>query len=68
MAACDPNGKSDPYCIVYVASNDQSRKTEIKPATLDPVWNESFVFQGKTLAPFVTPCGEYIDDVMLFSQ
>ena len=58
VAACDPNGKSDPYCIVYVVSGDQSRKTEIKPATLNPVWNETFALRSKTLAPFVSPCGK----------
>lgn len=57
VSACDPNGKSDPYCIVYLGSTEPSHKTEVKSATLDPVWNETFSFQGKHLSQFVTVSG-----------
>ena len=60
MAARDPNGKSDPYCIVYLGgTTDFSHRTEKKSATLDPVWDEKFVLHGKVLAPFVSGQGEW---------
>ena len=59
VIAKDPNGKSDPYCVVYLGhSTEHAQKTEVKPATLDPVWNETFSFQGKSLEPFVTISGQ----------
>ena len=45
IAALDPNGKSDPYCIVIVdGSAEQQQKTDILNATLEPEWNKSFQF------------------------
>ena len=45
IAALDPNGKSDPYCIVIVdGSVEQQQKTETINATLEPEWNKSFKF------------------------
>eukprot|EP01130_Rhizamoeba_saxonica_P008423 TRINITY_DN3409_c0_g1_i1.p1 TRINITY_DN3409_c0_g1~~TRINITY_DN3409_c0_g1_i1.p1 ORF type:complete len:500 (-),score=121.85 TRINITY_DN3409_c0_g1_i1:40-1539(-) len=37
LRAMDPNGKSDPYCIVKLG--EQSKKTRVKKKTLNPVWN-----------------------------
>ena len=45
ILALDPNGRSDPYCILSVyGTAEQQRKTEIISATLEPQWNESFQF------------------------
>jgi len=45
IAALDPNGKSDPYCVVTVDGPvEQQQKTEIMNATLEPEWNKSFEF------------------------
>lgn len=43
----DFNGKSDPYCIVEMGN--QTQKTLSKPKTLNPVWNETFKFNVKSL-------------------
>ena len=41
----DPNGRSDPYCILSVdGTAEKQQKTEIISATLEPQWNESFQF------------------------
>lgn len=45
LLALDPNGCSDPYCIITVdGSTEQQKKTEIMSATLEPEWNKSFEF------------------------
>lgn len=45
ILALDPNGRSDPYCIVSVDGiAEQQQKTEIMSATLEPQWNEPFNF------------------------
>ncbi len=46
LSPLDPNGKSDPYCVVpsvKLADGGQVR-TKMIPETLDPVWDESFEF------------------------
>ena len=61
VIASDPNGKSDPYCVVYLGpSTEHAHKTEVKAATLDPVWNETFYFQGRSLEPLVTVSGQQL--------
>jgi len=42
LKAGDPWGKSDPYCHVTVGRKRQTTKTVLK--TVDPYWNEQFVF------------------------
>jgi hypothetical protein len=46
LSPLDPNGKSDPYCVVptYKTSNGNEIRTKVVPETLDPVWDESFEF------------------------
>lgn len=45
ILALDPNGRSDPYCIVSVdGSAEQQQKTDIINATLEPQWNKAFQF------------------------
>ena len=50
LDSADLNGKSDPY--VVATSAGQTRKTSIKPKTLNPVWNENYEMEG-TLSDFV---------------
>lgn len=39
----DPNGLSDPFVTIYLMSNASHRyNTSVKPATLNPVWEEHF--------------------------
>lgn len=41
----DPNGSSDPYCIISVDGlAEQQQKTEVMNATLEPQWNKPFQF------------------------
>lgn len=58
LNAADPNGKSDPYCIIHLGSpGEQLFKTEIKYGTLSPEWNEKLTIQNKQLSPFVFIAG-----------
>ena len=44
----DLTGLSDPYVKIYLLYNDQriaKKKTHVKKRTLNPVFNESFVFE-----------------------
>merc|ERR1712080_805866 len=44
----DITGLSDPYVKIYLLYNDQriaKKKTHVKKRTLNPVFNESFVFE-----------------------
>ena len=41
----DMRGKSDPYVAVYY--NNQKQKTKVCQDTLEPYWNESFMFDVK---------------------
>ena len=47
LQASDPNGKSDPFCVVRLG-NTQEQKTAVIPATLNPKWNHkvSLVWHG----------------------
>ena len=38
----DPNGKSDPYCVVVVGDNQA--KTGVQYNTLNPEWRETLQF------------------------
>ena len=61
VIASDPNGKSDPYCVVYLGHlTEYAHKTEVKKATLDPEWKETFSFRGRSLEPFVTISGQQL--------
>ena len=42
IAAMDPNGLSDPYCVVHCAGN--KTQTRCIPKTLRPKWHETFTF------------------------
>lgn len=56
----DPGGKADPYCLIYllgVNENDKVQRTEVKYATLEPVWDERFVWQTKELEQFLVVTG-----------
>lgn len=54
LAAKDPNGKSDPYCRVYLGAADHiMHRTEVKAGTLNPEWKETFTLFGGELAPFL---------------
>ena len=44
LKAADPNGKSDPYCIISLDAFGSEFQTKVCPATLDPEWNEAFSF------------------------
>jgi len=48
LLACDSNGKSDPYCRVWIGvlgnTDKKAKKTHTKKKTLTPVWDETFVF------------------------
>jgi hypothetical protein len=41
----DANGLSDPYCRICV-DGQSDKKTTISKKTLDPIWNQIFVFDG----------------------
>ena len=43
LPALDPIGTSDPYCILKLGGAE--RQTTIKYRTLNPAWNETFVFE-----------------------
>ena len=39
----DPNGLSDPFVTMYIASNQTHRyNTSVKSETLNPLWEEHF--------------------------
>lgn len=55
LRAADLNGKSDPYAIVYIDQANQAEpssealrigKTKTIKKTLDPVWNDRFIFRS----------------------
>lgn len=43
----DPNGKSDPYCVINSLKTAQGNRiqTKVVSANLDPVWDETFEFE-----------------------
>ena len=41
--ALDPTGTSDPYCILKIGKEE--RQTTVKFRTLNPIWNETYVFE-----------------------
>lgn len=48
LTPTDPNGLSDPFCILYLTSAITERHTtSVKPETLHPVWEECFVLPVK---------------------
>ena len=42
LPVMDPNGKSDPYCVVVVGDNQA--KTGVQYNTLNPEWRETLQF------------------------
>jgi hypothetical protein len=45
LLAADSNGKSDPYCKVWITgAAAKTEKTHVKKKTLSPNWDEKFVF------------------------
>jgi len=51
---------ADPYVKVYLTYNGQriaKKKTHIKKRTLNPVFNESFIFDLPTTDPAMSPGG-----------
>ena len=58
VKAADPNGKSDPYCIIHLGSpGEQLHKTEVINGTLSPEWDEKCIIQSKQLSPYVFTAG-----------
>lgn len=56
----DITGLSDPYVKIYMLYNNQriaKKKTHVKKRTLNPVFNESFVFD--------VPCNEGLENISL---
>eukprot|EP00164_Ancoracysta_twista_P009209 GFYU01013555.1.p1 GENE.GFYU01013555.1~~GFYU01013555.1.p1 ORF type:complete len:530 (+),score=138.25 GFYU01013555.1:166-1755(+) len=43
LPAADANGKSDPYCVLELG--EETQKTKIIFKNLNPVWDESFLFE-----------------------
>merc|ERR1719440_1316945 len=51
----DVGGSSDPYCVVHVAGKKEDAghppfKTDVKPKTLCPVWDQEHTFDACTLS------------------
>ena len=44
LDSADLNGKSDPYVVIQAGT--QKHTSQIKPKTLNPVWNEDHTFEG----------------------
>ena len=44
LLAADPNGKSDPYCVLSVDGGGTECQTKMCLATLEPEWKQSFTF------------------------
>lgn len=47
LPVMDPNGKSDPYCIVSVGGQEQT--TAVQYSTINPDWRETFQFEVPTV-------------------
>lgn len=46
LPACDAGGTSDPYCKVYLLPDKKKKfETKVHRKTLNPVFNETFVFK-----------------------
>lgn len=51
LRAMDSGGTSDPYVIVYLTSDIKKRyETKVYRTTLNPIFNETFMFQVQTKA------------------
>jgi len=46
LAACDSNGLIDPYCLLTIQPDNKRQHTSVKKKTINPVWNQSVVFDG----------------------
>lgn len=47
LKAADRNGKSDPYVVFKAGRPPQKQKSSVVKRTLDPVWNQTFHFEGR---------------------
>ena len=52
LPALDPAGSSDPYCILKLGKDE--RRTSVQFNTLDPKWEQTFVFELNNLPQVVT--------------
>ena len=69
LNAADPNGRSDPYCIIHLGSpGEQLFKTDVKNGTLNPEWNESHTIQSRQLSPYVFTAGKTVIVISIFCQ
>ncbi|XP_071035382.1 protein unc-13 homolog D-like [Parasteatoda tepidariorum] len=51
LAATDPDGLADPYCLIWLNDKKQEAKfTSVKEHTINPEWNEAFTFPLKNIA------------------
>ena len=69
LNAADPNGKSDPYCVIHLGSpGEQLFKTDVNNGTLNPEWNESYTIQNKQRSPYVFTAGKTVIVILIFCQ
>ena len=52
LVASDTNGRSDPYCIVWVGQ--KNFRTSVQHCTLNPEWMQSMTFLSDALKDFAT--------------
>ena len=52
LVAKDPNGKSDPFCVIKLGDM-QEQKTSVIQATLNPKWN--FTVSVSLVEPYIEP-------------
>jgi len=60
LMAADLNGKSDPYVVFKV--QNQTAKSKVKPATLNPVWNETIMMNVPDISTGVLELNVYDED------
>ena len=60
LPACDAGGTSDPYCKVYLLPDKKKKfETKVHRKTLNPVFNENFVFK--------VPYNEIVTKTLVFA-